>query len=62
REGLMQLNLGVLIMKHPFFTFYFTIVIGYWLYCIWEYPGHYSGAYLLGRALVWPVIFIRWFF
>ncbi|MEN3984449.1 hypothetical protein N3940_00070 [Acinetobacter baumannii] len=41
-------------MKHPFFTFYFTIVIGYWLYCIWEYPGHYSGAYLLGRALVWP--------
>ncbi|MEO4110887.1 hypothetical protein [Acinetobacter pittii] len=49
-------------MKHPFFTFYFTIVIGYWLFCIWEYPEHYSGAYLLGRALVWPVIFIRWFF
>ncbi|MEX3013848.1 hypothetical protein AB3515_16545 [Acinetobacter baumannii] len=34
------------------FTFYFTIVIGYWLYCIWEYPGQ-SGAYLLGGALVW---------
>ncbi|HGY4641083.1 TPA: hypothetical protein ACNV0F_003828 [Acinetobacter baumannii] len=48
-------------MKHPFFTFYFTIVIGYWLYCIWEYPGQ-SGAYLIGGALVWPAALIRWFF
>ncbi|MDS7927977.1 hypothetical protein RMB03_00405 [Acinetobacter sp. V91_7] len=48
-------------MKHPLIGLYFTIVIGYWLYLIWQYPI-YSGGYALGRALVWPADFLRWLF
>lgn len=48
-------------MKHPLIGLYFTIVIGYWLYSIWQYPI-YSGSYSLGRALVWPADFLRWLF
>lgn len=48
-------------MKHPLIGLYFTIVIGYWLYLIWQYPI-YSGSYSLGRALVWPADFLRWLF
>lgn len=48
-------------MKHPLIGLYFTIVIGYWLYLIWQYPI-YSGSYSLGWALVWPADFLRWLF
>ncbi|MDS7932876.1 hypothetical protein RMB03_02690 [Acinetobacter sp. V91_7] len=48
-------------MKHPLIGLYFTIVIGYWLYLIWQYPI-YSRSYSLGRALVWPADFLRWLF
>ncbi|HCA5188278.1 TPA: hypothetical protein MW240_000120 [Acinetobacter baumannii] len=48
-------------MKHPLIGLYFTIVVGYWLYLIWEYPV-ISNMYLLGRAIVWPADFLRWLF
>ena len=42
--------------------FHLIIAIGYWFYLIYQYPGFYSKAYLLGRALTWPFQLLMWFF
>ena len=45
-------------------SFYITGVIGYWLYLMFHYwhviHSASDGAYLLGRALVWPFGFLIW--
>lgn len=42
--------------------FHLIIAIGYWFYLIYQYPGFYSKAYLLGGALMWPFRLLMWFF
>jgi len=61
RVGQAYLKKEEFTMKHPLIGLYFTIVVGYWLYLIWEYPV-ISNMYLLGRAIVWPADFLRWLF
>lgn len=38
-----------------FWAFYFTVTLGYWFYLIYHYPAFYTKAYLLGRAITWPI-------
>jgi hypothetical protein len=41
---------------------YVMITLGYWVKLIWTWPVGYVKSYLLGRAIVWPFIFLQWIF
>lgn len=49
-------------MRFSYLGGYILIVLMYWGSLVWRFNEFYPASYLLGKALVWPAVFVQWVF